>query len=78
MTLPITSKFTSRPSCCRCIPSSGLVVALLLTVIALTGVTMSFEDEIQASLNAGMTRVEARSMPVLTPDELTTRSPGEP
>jgi uncharacterized iron-regulated membrane protein len=24
----------------------GLVIALLLTVIALTGVTMSFEDEI--------------------------------
>ena len=37
----------------------GLAISLLLTVIALTGVTMSFEDEIQASLNAGMTHVEA-------------------
>jgi sulfite reductase (NADPH) flavoprotein alpha-component len=51
----------------------GLVVALLLTAIALTGVTMSFEDEIQAGLNAGMTDVEARSAPMLTPDQLIAR-----
>jgi uncharacterized iron-regulated membrane protein len=51
----------------------GLALSLLLTVIALTGVTMSFEDEIQASLNAGIMHVEARSAPVLTPDELIAR-----
>jgi uncharacterized iron-regulated membrane protein len=51
----------------------GLAISLLLTVIALTGVTMSFEDEIQASLNAGMTHVEARSGPMLAPDELIAR-----
>jgi uncharacterized iron-regulated membrane protein len=51
----------------------GLAISLLLTVIALTGVTMSFEDEIQASLNAGMTHVEARSAPMLAPDELIAR-----
>ena len=51
----------------------GLAISLLLSVIALTGVTMSFEDEIQASLNAGMTHVEARSAPMLAPDELIAR-----
>jgi uncharacterized iron-regulated membrane protein len=51
----------------------GLAISLLLTVIALTGVTMSFEDEIQASLNVGMTHVEARSGPMLAPDELIAR-----
>lgn len=51
----------------------GLAISLLLTVIALTGVTMSFEDEIQASLNAGMTHVESRSAPMLAPDELIAR-----
>jgi uncharacterized iron-regulated membrane protein len=51
----------------------GLAISLLLTVIALTGVTMSFEDEIQASLNAGMTHVEALSAPMLAPDELIAR-----
>jgi uncharacterized iron-regulated membrane protein len=51
----------------------GLVIALLLTAIALTGVTMSFEDEIQAGLNARISRVEARQAPQLTPDALITR-----
>jgi uncharacterized iron-regulated membrane protein len=51
----------------------GLVLSLLLTLIGLTGATMSFEDEIGASLNAGMMRVEARSAPMLTPDELIAR-----
>ena len=56
----------------------GLVISLLLTVIALTGVTMSFEDEIQAGLNAGMTHVEARSVPALTPDQLIARLQASP
>ena len=51
----------------------GLALALVLTVIGLTGATMSFEDEIVASLNAGIMRVEARSTPVLTPDGLIAR-----
>ena len=34
---------------------------------------MSFEDEIGASLNAGMMRVEPRSSPTLTPDGLIAR-----
>ncbi|WP_159010791.1 PepSY-associated TM helix domain-containing protein [Bradyrhizobium sp. S69] len=51
----------------------GLAISLLLTVIALTGVTMSFEDEIQASLNVEMTHVEALSGPMLAPDELIAR-----
>ena len=51
----------------------GLAISLLLTVIALTGVTMSFEDEIQAALNDGMTHVKPLSVPMLMPDELIAR-----
>jgi uncharacterized iron-regulated membrane protein len=51
----------------------GLALALVLTVIGLTGAIMSFEDEIGASLNAGIMRVEARSTPMLTPDGLIAR-----
>jgi uncharacterized iron-regulated membrane protein len=51
----------------------GLAISLVLTVVGLTGAIMSFEDEIGASLNAGMMRIEARSAPMLTPDELIAR-----
>jgi sulfite reductase (NADPH) flavoprotein alpha-component len=51
----------------------GLALALVLSLIGLTGATMSFEDEIGAILNAGIMRVEARSTPMLTPDGLITR-----
>jgi sulfite reductase (NADPH) flavoprotein alpha-component len=51
----------------------GLAISLVLTLIGMTGATMSFEDEIGASLNAGIMRVEARSAPMLTPDELIAR-----
>jgi sulfite reductase (NADPH) flavoprotein alpha-component len=51
----------------------GLAISLVLAVIGITGATMSFEDEIVASLNAGIMRVEARSAPMLTPDGLIVR-----
>jgi sulfite reductase (NADPH) flavoprotein alpha-component len=51
----------------------GLALSLVLGLVGITGATMSFEDEIQASLNAGITRVEARSAPMLTPDGLIER-----
>ena len=51
----------------------GLALSLVLTLIGMTGATMSFEDEIGASLNAGIMRVEARSTPMLTPDGLIAR-----
>ncbi|MCA6101189.1 PepSY-associated TM helix domain-containing protein [Bradyrhizobium australafricanum] len=51
----------------------GLVLALLWAVIGLTGATMAFEDEIEASLNSQMMRVEASATPRLTPDELIAR-----
>jgi len=51
----------------------GLAISLVLAVIGITGATMSFEDEIGASLNAGIMRVEARSTPMLTPDALIAR-----
>ncbi|MET4262216.1 putative iron-regulated membrane protein [Bradyrhizobium sp. S3.12.5] len=52
---------------------AGLVLALLLSLIALTGVIMSFEDEIVDHLNAGIMRVVPPTAPALLPDELAAR-----
>jgi sulfite reductase (NADPH) flavoprotein alpha-component len=52
---------------------AGLVLALLLMVIALTGAIMSFEDEILDHLNAGLMHVSSRTAPALMPDELIAR-----
>lgn len=52
---------------------AGLVLALLLALIALTGAIMSFEDEIVEHLNAGIMQVAPREMPALMPDELVAR-----
>lgn len=52
---------------------AGLVLALLLALIALTGAIMSFEDEIGDYLNAGIMQVTPRMAPVLMPDELVAR-----
>jgi uncharacterized iron-regulated membrane protein len=51
----------------------GVTISLILALIAITGATMSFEDEIGASLNAGIMRVEPRAAPMLTPDALVMR-----
>lgn len=52
---------------------AGLVLALLLSLIALTGTVMSFEDEIVDHLNAGIMQVAPRAAPALMPDELVAR-----
>lgn len=52
---------------------AGLVLALLLSTIALTGAIMSFEDEIVDHLNAGIMQVSPRTTPPLMPDELVVR-----
>ncbi|AWM03720.1 PepSY-associated TM helix domain-containing protein [Bradyrhizobium amphicarpaeae] len=52
---------------------AGLVLALLVSLIALTGATMSFEDEIVDHLNAGIMQVAPRQAPALMPDELVAR-----
>ncbi|TQF30213.1 PepSY-associated TM helix domain-containing protein [Bradyrhizobium sp. UNPA324] len=52
---------------------AGLVLALLLSLIALTGAIMSFEDEIVDHLNAGIMQVAPRQAPPLMPDELVAR-----
>lgn len=52
---------------------AGLVLALLFSLIALTGVIMSFEDEIVDHLNAGIMQVVPRTTPALLPDELVAR-----
>jgi uncharacterized iron-regulated membrane protein len=52
---------------------AGLALALLLSLIALTGTIMSFEDEIVDHLNAGIMQVAPRTAPALMPDELVTR-----
>ncbi|OAF12609.1 hypothetical protein AYJ54_45955 [Bradyrhizobium centrolobii] len=52
---------------------AGLVLALLLALIALTGAIISFEDEIVDHLNAGIMEVAPRTAPALMPDELVAR-----
>ncbi|RTE89920.1 MULTISPECIES: PepSY-associated TM helix domain-containing protein [Bradyrhizobium] len=52
---------------------AGLVLALLLSLVALTGAIMSFEDEIVDHLNAGIMQVAPRQAPALMPDELVAR-----
>jgi sulfite reductase (NADPH) flavoprotein alpha-component len=52
---------------------AGLVLALLLSLVALTGAIMSFEDEIVDHLNAGIMQVAPRPAPALMPDELAAR-----
>ena len=52
---------------------AGLVLALLLSLIALTGAIMSFEDEIVDRLNAGIMQVAPGTTPALLPDELVSR-----
>lgn len=52
---------------------AGLVLALLLALIALTGAIMSFEDEVVDQMNAGITRITPRTTPALMPDELVAR-----
>jgi len=54
----------------------GLAIALVVAVVGITGAMMSFEDEIGASINAGIMRVEARPAPMLTPDALVARLQG--
>ncbi|TAI64199.1 PepSY domain-containing protein, partial [Bradyrhizobium sp. Leo170] len=56
----------------------GLALSLVLAVVGITGAIMSFEDEIQASLNADIMRVEARAVPTLTPDQLIARLQANP
>ncbi|MDX3971794.1 MAG: PepSY-associated TM helix domain-containing protein [Bradyrhizobium sp.] len=51
----------------------GLVLALLLALIALTGAIMSFEDEIVDHLNAGIMQVAPRQASMLMPDDLIAR-----
>lgn len=57
---------------------AGLVLAVLLCLIALTGTIMSFEDEIVDHLNAGILQVVPRTAPALLPDELVARLKGVP
>jgi sulfite reductase (NADPH) flavoprotein alpha-component len=52
---------------------AGLVLALVLALIALTGAIMSFEDEIVDQLNAGIMQVPPRQIPALTPNVLVAR-----
>ena len=42
----------------------GLVVALVVALMGLTGAMLSFEDEIVAALNRDVAKVELRSAPV--------------
>lgn len=52
---------------------AGLALALLWAVVGITGATMVFEDEIEASLNSHIMRVDAGATRRVTPDELVAR-----
>jgi sulfite reductase (NADPH) flavoprotein alpha-component len=67
------SKHPSKAALLQVHSIIGLAISLVLAVIGISGATMSFEDEIVASLNAGIMRIEARSTPMLTPDGLIAR-----
>ncbi|UPJ63042.1 PepSY-associated TM helix domain-containing protein [Bradyrhizobium sp. 191] len=56
---------------------AGLALALLVSMIALTGAIMSFEDEIVDQLNAGIMQVPPRQIPALMPDVLVARLKAE-
>jgi len=56
----------------------GLAAALVLALMGVTGAIMSFEDEIQAGLNAALARVVPRADAVLAPGELVTRLQAAP
>ncbi len=56
---PPMSKYSIKAALLQVHSILGLAIALVLTLIGMTGATMSFEDEIGASLNAGIMRVEA-------------------
>jgi uncharacterized iron-regulated membrane protein len=75
MSHPIRSAI--KPAFLQVHSIAGLVLSLLFGLIGLTGAIMSFEDEIQAGLNAGISRVEARPSPRLTPDQLIARLQAE-
>lgn len=73
MFLSVMSKRSIKAALLQVHSVIGLALSLVLALIGVTGATMSFEEEIVAGLNAGMMRVETRSTPMLTPDELIAR-----
>lgn len=67
------STYSIKPALLQVHSVIGLAISLVVAVVGMSGAMMSFEDEIGASLNAGIMRVEARSTPMLTPDALVAR-----
>ncbi|MGC2778103.1 MAG: PepSY domain-containing protein, partial [Bradyrhizobium sp.] len=57
---------------------TGLVAALVLAMMGLTGAIMSFEDEIQAGLNASLAHVAPGAAAPLAPGELVARLQANP
>jgi len=64
------SKYSIKAALLQAHSIIGIAISLVAALIGMTGATMSFEDEIGASLNAAIMHVEARPAPMLTPDEL--------
>lgn len=59
----------------------GLIISVILGLIGITGAMLAFEDEIVASLNTDVAKVDPRPAPVLTPDALVAAlqaTPGAP
>ncbi len=68
------SKHSIKAALLQVHPVIGLALSLVLALVGMTGATMSFEKmKSGASLNAGIMQVQARSAPMLTPDQLIAR-----
>jgi len=72
------TRFNIKPALLQIHSVIGLVAALVLALIGLTGSIMSFEDEIQAALNASLAHVAPRADAPLAPAELVARLQADP
>ncbi|UFZ04070.1 PepSY domain-containing protein [Bradyrhizobium ontarionense] len=72
------SKFPIKPLLLQIHSVAGLAAALVLAMMGITGAIMSFEDEIQAGLNASLAHVPPGAVAPLAPGELVARLQADP
>ncbi|MGJ5207614.1 PepSY-associated TM helix domain-containing protein [Bradyrhizobium sp. HKCCYLR20261] len=72
------TSFRIKPALLQIHSVLGLVAALILSLMGVTGAIMGFEDEIQAGLNATLAHVTPRAEAPLAPAELVARLQADP
>lgn len=72
------TQFHIKPALLQIHSVLGLAAALVLALMGLTGSIMSFEDEIQARLNASLAHITPRTDAALVPAELVARLQADP